>query len=99
MVQLNTAVKMKDGCRYIPITSKRFICPKCNIFCIEWTPVWDAAARRLTARGEEPVVKIACKNNCHDRPGWGWKSFDWRKISERNRICDWPSKKQWEGKK
>jgi len=87
----NTVV-LSDGIRYAEIISKRFLCPKCRIFCVELTPVYSRGMlRRLKLQGQPmPTVKVMCKNGCHFHEGWGWEVFSWDSITQRNRVKEWP---------
>lgn len=85
-----TRVVVLDGVKYVPVVSRRFICPKCNIFCMELTPVYHKGMKFMA--GAFPQVKVYCKNGCHLNPDWGWKDFNWQSIRARDSIKDWPER-------
>lgn len=86
----NTVV-LKDGVRYVQVISRQFVCPKCWIFCYELVPIYRRGLiKRMRARGQEPTVKVYCKNGCHFHPSWSFVPFDWKSTAHINRIRDWP---------
>ena len=91
----NTIV-LSDGVRYVMLISKKFICPKCNIFCGELVPVVDGQLRARLRRmpggliGNLPRAKVYCKNGCHEHPQWGWENFQWGDAAAEARIVSWP---------
>lgn len=95
-------VTLANGLRYAKVISRKFICPKCRTFCGELVPVLDRRVRdwmrrnRKTLTSPELQVRIYCYAGCHNHPAWGWENFNWGKVSERNRIREWPD--EWSGK-
>lgn len=93
--QPNT-IYLNDGIRYVKLISKKFICPKCNIFCGELVPVLDGRTRARLRRlpggimGNLPRTRVFCYNGCHDHPAWGWKIFNWESQREIDSIKSWP---------
>lgn len=89
-------ITLADGIRYVKLISKKFVCPKCNIFCGELVPVLDGKTRkRLRAlsggiMGNLPQTKIFCYNGCHERDTWGWKIFNWESQQSLDSIVEWP---------
>ena len=90
-LQIGKAVHFPDGNKYVPLISKRYICKKCRIFCIELTPVLTRMAYKILSKNNKmPEVKIYCKRGCHTSASWGWEIFNWTKIREINKISEWP---------
>lgn len=87
-------VKLADGITYTPVISRRFICPKCRIFCQELVPIYKHGMAKKIKKAGAVSVKVFCKNGCHLRfPDWGWEIFKWGVTSEENNIKSWPD--QW----
>jgi len=86
-------IVLKDGVRYLEVISRRFVCPQCNVFCIELVPIYERGLiRRMRRRGIDPVVKVSCRNGCNlSNPDWGFKTFDWASIQDVNSIREWPN--------
>ena len=88
---MKNTIMLKDGIRYVSIISKRFLCPRCNIFCMELTPVYTRfMLRRLRVQKRMPTTKIFCKNGCHERPDWSFDEFSFERLRDRNRVAEWP---------
>ena len=89
-------ITLGDGVRYVYMTSKKFICPRCRIFCGELVPVVDGRLRERLKRqpggllGNLPQTKVYCFNGCHEHPAWGWQNFNWTPQDEAL-IRSWPA--------
>lgn len=53
------------------LISKKWICGKCGLFCMELVPVMK---RGMTAQHLK-VHKIYCRNDCHLREDWKPREF------------------------
>ena len=90
----NTVV-LSTGIRFAKLISKKFICPKCNIFCGELVPIVDGVTRKWLRKNkknlfcEELQTKIFCYAGCHNSEHWGWKLFNWSQR-EIDSITSWP---------
>lgn len=87
-------ITLSDGFRHDTIISRNFTCPRCNIFCMEMTPVVNSQIiKDLKSKGKPlPRAKVYCRNGCQFREGWEPKRFDWSRMS-CDKIREWPS--QW----
>lgn len=64
-------VEVSDAARVVEMISKKWICSKCGILCIERVPIMK---RGMKARHLK-VHKIFCRNLCHERPDWQFHEF------------------------
>jgi hypothetical protein len=89
-----------NGLRFANIISRKFLCPKCHVFCGELVPVLDGKVRKWmkdtgrTLSSPEVQVKVFCYSGCHLEESWGWIAFDWAK--DVNRVLEWPA--EWTSK-
>lgn len=64
--------------RMEPMRSDRFYCPRCNLMCLVFRPIFrDHRGAALYARehGRLPQAKVTCVNGCHNRSDWGFKDL------------------------
>lgn len=98
-------ITLSSGIRFVKIVSRKFVCPKCNTFCGELIPIVDRRVREWMRRRKKGLldpelqVKVFCFSGCHDHPYWGWKTFNWDSIADKNSISSWPAEWSDEGMK
>ena len=92
----SNTITLNDGIRYVKLISKKFLCPRCKIFCGELVPVLDGATRkrlRLLPGGlvaNMPRTKVFCYAGCSDHEAWGWEMFNWEDQRAIDQVREWP---------
>ena len=64
-------VSVSDAAKIRQIVSKRWICTRCGIFCMELVPVIKRGMRPRHLK----VHKMLCRNGCHEKDDWRFHEF------------------------
>ena len=63
--------EVSDGARIAQIISKKWICNRCGLFCMEHVPIMKRGMKSRHLK----VHKIFCSSLCHERADWTFREF------------------------
>ena len=64
-------IEVSNRPKIVQVVSKRWICSRCGLFCMELVPV----LKRGMGVKALKVHKIFCRNLCHEKEDWKFHEF------------------------